>query len=80
MKLFSRLFATYAIQIRGGSAQCVKGKMATRVLSDLSCLASENNLEDGEIWIDQLGRVSFSKEIPESIHQRIRNVIHTGGS
>ena len=75
MKLFSRLFAEYAIQIRGGSARCVKGKMTNRVMSDISCLASEIHLEEGEIWINPVGKVSFSSEIPEAIHQRIRNVL-----
>jgi hypothetical protein len=75
MKLVSRLFAAYAIQIRGGSARCVKGTMVSRMMSDISSLASEVNLKEGEIWINQLGKVSFSREVPEAIHQRIRNVI-----
>jgi hypothetical protein len=45
------------------------------MMSDISSLASEANLKEGEIWINQLGKVSFSSEIPASIHQRIRNVI-----
>jgi hypothetical protein len=75
MKFVSRLFSEYAIQIRGGSARCVKGKMLGRVMSDISSLASENNIQEGEIWINQAGRVSFSSEIPNTIHQRIRNVV-----
>jgi hypothetical protein len=75
MKFVSRLFAAYAIQIRSGSARCVKGKMVSTMMSYISALASEVDLESGEIWIDQLGKVSFSNEIPQSIHQKIRNVL-----
>ena len=75
MKFLSRLFAEHAIQIRGESALCVKGKMLNRVLKDISSLASESGVKEGEIWISQLGEVSFSSEIPKAIHQRIRNVI-----
>lgn len=75
MKFVSRLFSVYAIRISGGSARCVKGRMQSRVLTDISILAAENDLREGEIWIDQVGKVSFSSEIPPAIHQRIRNVI-----
>jgi type III secretion system FlhB-like substrate exporter len=44
-------------------------------MAEISSIASEVNLKEGEIWIDPLGKVSFSREIPETIHQRIRNVI-----
>ena len=49
--------------------------MVSRMMSDILSLASEVNLKEGEIWINQLGKVSFSSEVPEVIHQRIRNVI-----
>lgn len=75
MKFVSRLLAAKAIQIRGGSAQCVKGKMVSCMLREISSLASDVNLQEGEIWIDQLGNLSFSREIPEAIRQRIKNVI-----
>ena len=75
MNFISRLFAQYAIRIEQGSACCIKGRMADRIMRDLSSLASEHSLKDGEIWIDPVGRVSFSKAIPGAMHQRIRNVI-----
>lgn len=78
MKFVSRFFSEYAIQIRSGSVRCVKGKMLNRVMSDISSLASEVDLREGEIWINQLGKVSFSGDIPEALHQRIRNVIASG--
>jgi hypothetical protein len=75
MNFMSRFFSESAIQIRGGSAYCVKGKMMSRLLKDISSLATDFNIEEGEIWIDQVGKVSFSRDFPEPIHQKIRNVI-----
>jgi hypothetical protein len=75
MKFISRLFAQSAIQIRGGIADCVKGKITKRLLDDISCVVKESNIEQGEIWIDQSGKVGFSGDIPEMFHQRLRNVI-----
>ena len=52
--------------------------MVGRLLNEISSLASANDIKEGEIWIDPAGKVSFSREIPETIHQRIRNVIFSG--
>lgn len=75
MKLISRLFATSAIRIRHGTASCVKGGIMSRQLADISSVAGDFQIERGEIWINPIGRVDFSKEIPEAAHQRIRNVL-----
>ena len=75
MKFLARFFAETAIQIRGGSARCAKGKMMSRLLSDIASLANDAGVTNGEIWIDQKGKVSFSHEIPSEYHQRMRNVI-----
>ncbi|MFM7180699.1 MAG: DUF3634 family protein [Verrucomicrobiales bacterium] len=75
MKFFSRMFSEYAIQIHGASASCVKGKIAGSVLRDIHSIASANGVLEGEIWIDKIGRVTFSNEIPSAIHQRLRNAV-----
>jgi len=75
MKFISRLFSKSAIQIRGGTAHWAKGQLMNRLLKDISFLTAEAEIAEGEIWIDQTGKVTFSKEIPTEIHQRIRNVI-----
>ncbi len=75
MNFISRFFSESAIQIREGTAFCAKGKMMNRLLNDISYLAADFNIAQGEIWINQAGKVSFSRDLPESIHQRIRNVI-----
>lgn len=75
MKFISRLFAESAIRIRGGTAHQAKGRLMSGLLRDLSSLSAEAGIAEGEIWIDPTGKVTFSNEIPEEIHQRIRNVI-----
>lgn len=75
MKFISRFFAKSAIQIRGGTAYRAKGSLMSRLLGDVSILAADFDIENGEIWIDPKGKVSFSREIPERARQRIRNVI-----
>lgn len=75
MKLISQFFAEAAIQIREGKASCTKGKIMKRQLDDMTYLAAEFNIVKGEIWIHQRGRLSYSREIPNIAHQKIRNVI-----
>ncbi len=77
MRFLSRFFATTAIRIHNGKASCIKGKMMSRMLNDLSSLCQDQGIRDGEIWINQIGKPSFSKSIPNSAHQRIRNVLST---
>jgi hypothetical protein len=75
MKIISRFFSESAVQIRGGTAHCAKGKIMSRLLKDVSSLAVDFNVGQGEIWIDRVGKVSFSSDLPETMHQKIRNVI-----
>ena len=75
MKWLSRILCTQAIEVRAGAAYCRKGKMRHHVLNDVSELMSHHEVRNGEIWIDALGRISFSREIPEHLHQRLRNML-----
>lgn len=75
MKFLSRLSAITAIRFKEGRAVALKGKPMRSLLNDLSQLAEDSSLQKGEIWINALGKISFSKEIPPAVHQRIRNVI-----
>ena len=75
MNFISRIFATSVIRIKDGAAHCTKGKLMNRLLRDITILANEAHISEGEIWMDQSWRVSFSSEIPEEIRQRMRNVI-----
>ncbi|MBK1884032.1 hypothetical protein JIN85_16555 [Luteolibacter pohnpeiensis] len=47
----------------------------SRLLREISTLADDAGIVTGEIWIEHSGRVRFSREIPEALHQRFRNVI-----
>lgn len=75
MDFLSRLFAESAIRIQQGSARASKGKVTRRLLDEISDIAGETGITEGEIWINPLGRVTFSNVIPEEFHQRIRNVV-----
>lgn len=75
MKFFSRFFAYSAIRISGADVFVVKGKHTNRLLFAISSLCKDCEIDEGEIWFNSVGRVSFSKEIPERFHQRLRNVI-----
>ncbi|MGJ8657320.1 MAG: hypothetical protein ACSHX6_12805 [Akkermansiaceae bacterium] len=75
MKFFSRFFADIAIQVSGGEVSVVKGKLTPKRVRELKLLCGDLSLERGEIWIDGVGKVSFSSDIDERFHQRFRNVI-----
>ena len=75
MKLISRILSQKAIGIRDGFATCLKGKVMGRTLSDVGSLTSQAGIVKGEIWVAANGRIRFSAEIPEQLHQRLRNVI-----
>lgn len=75
MKILSRLLAESVIQIRAGSAHGLKGKLVAGLLADIAAVAKEAGLAAGEIWIEASGKIRFSREIPEALHQRFRNVI-----
>jgi len=75
MKFLSRLFAETAIRIHQGRITCLKGKIMSRIMHDLTSLAAEHGVTHGEIWIDAMGKIKTSREIPESLHQRIRNIL-----
>ncbi len=75
MKIFSRFFADAAILVSEGRAKRLKGKLNPKVMREISLLCSDISLTQGEIWIDKVGKVTFSGEIDERFHQRFRNVI-----
>ncbi len=72
---FRRLFASTAIRIESGKAQCIKGSLRSQVLSDITDICQTKGVTSGEVWISSAGRITFSKAIPDSAHQRIRNIV-----
>ncbi|MEZ7955840.1 MAG: hypothetical protein QMC23_05800 [Rubritalea sp.] len=75
MKIFSSCFTDVAIRISDGKAKRFKGKLNPKVLREVSLLCSDISLTRGEIWINKVGKVTFSVEIDERFHQRFRNII-----
>lgn len=75
MNFLAGLLSQHVIKIRDGDALCTKGKISSALLAEISSLASSHSVVKGDIWIDGVGRVSFSRHIPEALHQRLRNVI-----
>lgn len=75
MHFLSRLFSTTAISFESGRCVAVRGKVAGAILRDLACCLGEAGIVKGEIWVAGNGRVSFSREIPAEIHQRLRNIL-----
>ena len=76
MKFFSRLLSAQSIGISQGKATTRKGKHNKRLLLELSSLCNDHGTNSGEIWISGDNRISFSNEIPEQLHQRLRNMIN----
>lgn len=75
MKIFSRFFADVAIQVSDERAKLLKGKLNPKVMREVSLLCSDLSLPRGEIWINAVGKLTFSAEIDERFHQRFRNVL-----
>lgn len=75
MNLYHRFFSKYAVGIQGGRAISLKGKMTNSKLRELENICREEGVESGEIWSNGLDQVSFSREIPNAIQQRLRNSI-----
>lgn len=75
MHLLSRLFSTTAVSFENGRCVAVRGKVAGAILRELAGCLGEAGIARGEIWVAGNGRVSFSREIPAEIHQRLRNIL-----
>ncbi|MES2982638.1 MAG: hypothetical protein V4727_10020 [Verrucomicrobiota bacterium] len=75
MKFLSRLLSSQAICIKKGKAISLKGKHTNRHLSEIASLCEENGVYEAEIWLSGNRKITFSSEIPEKIHQRLRNLI-----
>jgi ABC-type hemin transport system ATPase subunit len=76
MKWFSRLFADVSIQISGGDVRVIKGKVSPQKMGELKLLCHDLLLKRGEVWVDKIGKISFSDEIDERHHQKFRNVMN----
>jgi hypothetical protein len=66
------LFAGAVIRVVGGAAQCV---MSTAALRAVERVLSDGGVTEAKITLTRAGTVRFSSSIPESEHQRLRNIV-----
>ena len=67
--------ATTLIQIRGGSVTVARGQVSASTVDHIRSILREEGVASGYIAVTSSQRVFFSHLIPESIHQRLRNVL-----
>lgn len=75
MKWIQRLSAENTIIYRKGVATASNGKMMQWKLSAIAEALTSEEITVAEIWIKKQGAIHFSKEIPSTLHQRLRNMI-----
>jgi len=75
MKFIHRLLSEQVVNVTHGKVSIVKGKCSSRMVREISLLCAELNIKHGEIWIDSMSRVTFSREIDQDYHQGFRNVL-----
>jgi hypothetical protein len=75
MHFLSRLFSTTAISFEKGRCVALKGKLPGSILRDLAGCLEEAEIARAEIWLAGNGRVSFSRDIPDNLCQRLRNIL-----
>lgn len=67
--------ATTVIRIRAGKVVVKRGQLRGLVRDDVEEVVVGAGLTSGFIALTSEGRVHFSRNIPESIRQRLRNVL-----
>ena len=75
MNFITRLFADIAINISNGKATTVKGKLMRSTMMEITSLCRDYGIAKGEIWINSVGKVTFSSHIPKKLHQKVRNIL-----
>ena len=74
-ELLVPLAAGTLIRIRGGSLRVVRGSLRAQVLADLTDMVRQAGVTRGFICINARRRIIFSRNLPASIHQHLRNVL-----
>ncbi len=75
MKWFKRFAAEGCITFSNNSAKCLKGKILQWQLHCIADEFREQEISHAEIWMSASGKITFSREIPAILHQRLRNII-----
>lgn len=75
MRWFQRLSADTTIRYRNGAATASNGKLMQWKLHAIAEKLASAGINDAEIWLKEKGPIQFSKEIPDELHQGLRNII-----
>ena len=75
MKWFKRITAAQTISWRNDRAQDNCKKLMQWKLDAIADALRQEGIDFAEIWISSEGAMQFSKEIPDYLHQRLRNLI-----
>jgi len=67
--------ATTVIRIRAGKVSVKRGRLRGPIRDDVEEVVAGAGLTNGFIALTSEGRVCFSRNIPESTRQRLRNVL-----
>jgi hypothetical protein len=67
--------ATTLIRISGGQLQVSRGGLKAHAKLDVSEILHDAGVSHGFIAITRHNRVSFSRRIPATVHQGLRNVL-----
>lgn len=67
--------ASTLLQIRAGSVSTTRGSLRPHAREHVTEILSEVKVSRGFIAITSGNRVIFSRHIPTSVHQRLRNVL-----
>lgn len=72
---FDGIGAVLIIICQNGQVECTRGKVSSSVLEDIRIVFSEFGISQALITQSEDRKFTFSSEIPEAAHQRLRNVL-----
>jgi len=67
--------ASTLIHFRSGTIRVARGRLKPHAKEHVTAILSEAGVSKAFITITSNNRVTFSRQIPSSIHQRLRNVL-----
>lgn len=67
--------AVTLIEIKPGGIQLAKGRIKPSAREMVQEILTQSGVKDGFIAVSSGNHVSFSRHVPETVHQRLRNVL-----
>lgn len=75
MLWFLKLTSPLVLVIREDGVSAAKGRIPAATLRQLHEVLDEAGIRSGTIHASGAGRYSFSRHVPEAVHQRLRNIL-----